>query len=150
MTAKEKILSLLASANATTGTIDADLTDAIRRLIEGYGQGGGDSVKTGSFTPASNTPNINVETGLDSINFFFCWSANAISGPVRWHYAWLVYDDFAKWSYFWSNASGSSVSIVSINVSAYKALCTINGGTVTLTAGNSGSILADEYRWIAM
>lgn len=43
MTAKEKVQSLIASANETTGESDTTLTDAVGTLIDGYG-GGGSSV----------------------------------------------------------------------------------------------------------
>ena len=38
---KTKILSLIAQANATTGKNDTDLTNAVKKLIAGYGAGGG-------------------------------------------------------------------------------------------------------------
>ena len=41
MSLESKIRSLIAGANAKTGETDADLTNAIQRLIDGYGSGGG-------------------------------------------------------------------------------------------------------------
>lgn len=41
MTVTEKIQSLIAAANDTTGENDATLTDAVQTLIDGFGQGGG-------------------------------------------------------------------------------------------------------------
>lgn len=38
---KEKLQSLLTASNAKTGKSDANLTDAVKTLLEGYGQGGG-------------------------------------------------------------------------------------------------------------
>ena len=39
---KTKIQNLIRSANATTGKNDTDLTNAVNKLIAGYGTGGGD------------------------------------------------------------------------------------------------------------
>lgn len=38
---KSKLQSLLTASNAKTGKSDANLTDAVKTLLEGYGQGGG-------------------------------------------------------------------------------------------------------------
>lgn len=38
---KEKLQSLITASNAKTGKSDANLTDAVKTLLEGYGQGGG-------------------------------------------------------------------------------------------------------------
>lgn len=44
---KAKLQGLIATANATTGNADADLTAAINALVAGFGQGGGDSSADG-------------------------------------------------------------------------------------------------------
>lgn len=43
MTLIEKVQSLITASNSTTGASDTDLTDAVQRLISGYGGGGGDT-----------------------------------------------------------------------------------------------------------
>ena len=42
---KSKLQSLLTASNAKTGKSDANLTDAVNTLLEGYGQGGGGGVE---------------------------------------------------------------------------------------------------------
>lgn len=44
MTLKQKLQSLLTAANAKTSKSDADLTDAVQSLIDGYGGGGGEKI----------------------------------------------------------------------------------------------------------
>ena len=58
---KAKLQGLIATANATTGNADADLTAAVGALVAGFGQGGGGGlpgnileIKTGSWTQATN------------------------------------------------------------------------------------------------
>lgn len=41
---KSKLQSLLTASNAKTGKSDANLTDAVKTLLEGYGQGGGETI----------------------------------------------------------------------------------------------------------
>ena len=41
MNIKEKLQALLTASNTTTGETDATLTDAVQRLVDGYGGGGG-------------------------------------------------------------------------------------------------------------
>ena len=42
---KSKLQSLITASNAKTGKTDANLTDAVNTLLEGYGQGGGGEVE---------------------------------------------------------------------------------------------------------
>ena len=65
MTVKQKLQSLINTANSTTGKSATDLTTAIGQLIEGYGGGGGDvplftDIETGIWIPASDVANTGV------------------------------------------------------------------------------------------
>lgn len=42
MNEQEKLQALLAASNTTTGETDTTLTDAVQRLVDGYGGGGGE------------------------------------------------------------------------------------------------------------
>ena len=58
---KAKLQGLIATANATTGNADADLTTAVHALVAGFGQGGGglpDGIaecEVQTFTPEADT-----------------------------------------------------------------------------------------------
>lgn len=54
MNVKEKLQALLTASNNTTGETDTTLTDAVQRLVDGYGQGGG-TTYVGTVVSASGT-----------------------------------------------------------------------------------------------
>lgn len=54
---KSKLQSLITASNAKTGKSDANLTDAVKTLLEGYGQGGGG----GGINIVDELPEVGVE-----------------------------------------------------------------------------------------
>lgn len=82
---KNRLSSLIDAANATTGNTDADLTTAIRSLVEGYGSGGGNAntysgdmvTDAATSIPASG---LTLSLGLPS--------------RVKWFFMWFDRDDF--------------------------------------------------------
>ena len=59
---KSKLQSLITASNAKTGKSDANLTDAVNTLIEGYGQGGGGGECSGNhIIEVDELPEVGVE-----------------------------------------------------------------------------------------
>lgn len=50
---KNQLAALLAQANDATGNTDTDLTAAVAVLVAGFGQGGADWKKVGTYTPVT-------------------------------------------------------------------------------------------------
>lgn len=69
MSILSKIQSLITAANNTTGESDTTLTDAVQTLVDGYGQGGGAKIATGTFTlsQAALPPTITHNLGTTKI-----------------------------------------------------------------------------------
>lgn len=61
---KAKLQGLITSANAKTGKSDANLTDAVNTLLEGYGQGGGGIIEVDEL------PEVGVEGAIYSVPTF--------------------------------------------------------------------------------
>lgn len=63
MSIEGKLLSILTASNSTTGEADTTLTDAVQRLVDGYGQGGGGggcSLESGEITMAESSGNFDI------------------------------------------------------------------------------------------
>lgn len=65
---KSKLQSLIAKANAATGSTDADLTSAVSKLIAGYGNGNGGGLIIGAenlHDSSTDTANIYLQDGVE-------------------------------------------------------------------------------------
>lgn len=69
---KEKLQSLITASNAKTGKSDANLTDAVKTLLEGYGQGGGGGGECSGnhIIEVDELPQVGVEGAIYSVNKF--------------------------------------------------------------------------------
>lgn len=58
---KSKLQSLITASNAKTGKSDANLTDAVKTLLEGYGQGGGGECSGKHIIEVDELPTENID-----------------------------------------------------------------------------------------
>lgn len=66
---KSKLQSLITASNAKTGKSDANLTDAVKTLLEGYGQGGGGGECSGNhIIEVDQLPEVGVEGAIYKAN----------------------------------------------------------------------------------
>ena len=67
---KSHLQSLLTASNAKTGKSDANLTDAVTTLIEGYGQGGGGECSGKHIIEVDELPEVGVEGAVYGVKTF--------------------------------------------------------------------------------
>ena len=167
MTVKEKIHSLIGSANAATGQSSQDLTAAVGELIKGYGGGIPYGMSFGEFTVDTDTVTPEpIVYGLDNFpNFLFIyasdmpWSAEESKTYIRWSLRYMngVYwdDENQYYDYDYNKAyvskdstSGSSSSNVYIGrLTAY----TDDKTHIDVPYSSSSYYKSGvKYKWIAI
>lgn len=167
MTVKEKIHSLIGSANAATGQSSQDLTAAVGDLIKGYGSGAPAGMSFGEFILDTDTVTPEpIVYGLDNFpNFLFIyasdmpWSGASETYYVRWSLRYMngvywddenqYYDyDYNKAYVSKDSASGSSSgNIVIGRLTAY----TDDKTHIDVPyVGNYYYKSGVKYRWIAI
>lgn len=79
---KAKLQGLIANANAKTGKIDSTLTDAVRTLIGGYGQGGSGIIDVDELPTENIDKNAVYRVGGDgsSVSIYLLDNINGYSG----------------------------------------------------------------------
>lgn len=58
---KDELYALLDYANSVTEKSDTNIGNAIKTLCDGYGQGGGSSVKSGTITPSADVSELTID-----------------------------------------------------------------------------------------
>ena len=86
MSISSKIQSLITAANSVTGESRTDLTAAVQDLKDGYGQGGGGTIKMEMTKIASNNAYIGKDN-YGSIRFYYDYYSSSLS---------TYYCDFGK------------------------------------------------------
>lgn len=81
MSIKSKIQALIAAANTATGESDTTLTDAVQTLVDGYGQGGGDSSLLNSLIDRTITSINYSGSAIGDYVFSRCRQLETISAP---------------------------------------------------------------------
>lgn len=112
----DRITALTASANAVTGASDTTLTDAVGRLIDGYGDGGIDVTFTDDLPPQS---------GSAFANYLF----SAINGEVDKQYVAILKN---------SNNPDSHQLVLSLAFFRHSATSAFFGGGVRQNITTSG------------
>lgn len=143
MSILSKIQALITAANSKTGETDTTLTDAVQTLVDGYGQGGGDSLSSviskidgGSFTLASDTncQSYDIAHSLGVVpKSFVVWTEDITLGEAQ-SAIFLVRIDYFDTSY--------SATTVSTNMTTRIAT---GGAAVT---GGAGITAAAVSSWV--
>lgn len=89
MNVKEKLQALLNAANNATGETDTTLTDAVQRLVDGYGGGSGGTGNYKIFhaktTVASQSTSVEYDTGLSNLRLSDCFEVVFMNAKYENH-----------------------------------------------------------------
>ena len=121
---------------------DGTLLDGMAALIDGI-EGGGCTITSGSFTPASDpTYGCTVTHGLGKIpEVFVCWISQDFTGTsVRSYYLCGIYSN--------SLNINKSLVIYNTNISIHDAFDKITETTIHLA--NTNVLTTKTYSWIAV
>lgn len=148
----DQLQALINYANAKTGASDATLSDAIARLINGYG--GGSGLLSGSYTPGEDTlaPTFNIGNSAFS-HFLICPASDPRSNASKKCFL-FAYTTFGEKDEVALSSQNTGASVVT-GYFAYSWFSK-NGSSVVCTdggasgAGHAGYWLTGiTYNWYA-
>lgn len=163
----DRINALTAYSNQKTGASDTTLSDAVTRLVAGYG-GGSAEIEEGTYTPTEDeAPNIsfsNSHTRTPDVVMFGDVSENFPSTGVNTILAYFYYDienilgnsafrdSTTKWSKFYVYMRLASGGGTGASLSKYSARSDVTQSGFIPYMGTSGYMLraGQTYSWKAI